>query len=299
MYAVSDRKVLSCQPRLSRLYRCVLNIWVTYFTHLIILDTILRPFYIVLRYTKQQFHLTYNNIMVMPSVKCQNCGINRLCLPVCLNESDVEQLDSIVRRSKPIKKHSVLYHAGESFNGIHVVRSGCLKSYITSRQGEEQILGFYLPGEIIGLNAFDTGVYPSSAKALETSTICSLPYEKLDDLAAYIPNLRQQLMRIMSRKILNDQELVFMLNKKNVDQRLAAFIINLSARYGQRGGDAHCFRLTMKKSDIANYLGMAIETISRLFGKFESSGLIQKNNKEIIINDIGSLSQLAGTSCHL
>ncbi|WP_395376753.1 fumarate/nitrate reduction transcriptional regulator Fnr [Marinicella sp. W31] len=237
--------------------------------------------------------------MAIPSIKCQNCGINQLCLPVMLADAEVEHLDGIVQRTKPLDKGSILYRVGDTFNAIYAVRSGCLKSYTISENGDEQIIGFHLPGEIIGLNAIDSQQHPSTAKALETSTICTLPYEDLDSLAADMPGLRQQLMRIMSREILDDQELLFLLNKKSADERLAAFLINLSARYAKRGLANDCFKLVMKKSDIANYLGMAIETISRLFSRLVEKDYITIERKQVNIIDMNGLSQLAGVSCHL
>jgi len=216
-----------------------------------------------------------------------------------LAEAEVEHLDGIVQRTKTLQKGGILYRAGEPFKAIYAVRSGCLKSYTISQNGDEQIIGFHLPGEIIGLNAIDSLKHPSTVKALETSTICTLPYEELDELSADIPGLRHQLMRVMSREILDDQELMFLLNKKSADERLAAFLINLSARYAKRGFSKDSFNLVMKKSDIANYLGMAIETISRLFGRLEEQRYIAVERKQVNIINMNGLSQLAGVGCHL
>ena len=249
--------------------------------------------------TKLESSYNKNETMAIPSIKCQNCGISQLCLPVMLAEAEVEHLDGIVQRTKPLDKGGVLYRAGDPFKAIYAVRSGCLKTYTISENGDEQIIGFHLPGEIIGLNAIDSLKHPSTAKALETSMICTLPYEQLDELSADIPGLRHQLMRVMSREILDDQELMFLLNKKSADERLAAFLINLSARYAKRGLAKDSFNLVMKKSDIANYLGMAIETISRLFGRLEEQGYIAIERKQVNITNMQGLSQLAGVSCHL
>ncbi|MCW8856155.1 MAG: fumarate/nitrate reduction transcriptional regulator Fnr [Kangiella sp.] len=236
--------------------------------------------------------------MALPSIKCQSCSINQLCLPVMLAESEVEHLDSIIQRKKPLTKNEMLFRSGEEFHAIYAVRSGCIKSYTISESGEEQITGFHLAGEIIGLDAISSGKHPSMAKALETSMVCTIPYPKLEMLSGEIPGLRQQLVRVMSREIHDDQELMLLLNKKSADERLAAFLLNLSSRFGKRGLSRTCFNLVMTRGDIANYLGLAVETVSRLFTKLQQNGLIAIKDKEVTITDLSKLSVLAGGKCH-
>ena len=232
------------------------------------------------------------------AVHCQSCSISRLCLPVMLAEAEVEHLDSIVQRSRPVRKGEHLFSANERFENVFAIRSGSLKSYTISEDGIEQITGFHLPGEIVGLDAITDHQHPSFAKALETSSICAIPFEKLEELSRQMPGLQQQLFKVMSQEIREDQELMMLLNKKAADERLAAFLINLSQRFGRRGLSSSVFHLTMTRSDIGNYLGLAVETVSRLFTKFQQKQYIQVQDKEITIVDIDSLSQLAGTSCH-
>lgn len=236
--------------------------------------------------------------MAIPSIKCQSCSINQLCLPVMLAEAEIEHLDSIVQRKKPLKKNDMLFHAGDDFQAIYAVRSGCIKSYTISESGEEQITGFHLPGEIIGLDAIDRNSHPSMAKALETSLVCTLPYTKLEMLSGEIAGLRQQLLRVMSREIHSDQELLLLLNKKSADERLAAFIMNLSSRYASRGLSRTCFNLVMTRGDVANYLGLAVETVSRLLTKLQKKDYISVKDKEITITNLKALSELAGSNCH-
>lgn len=236
--------------------------------------------------------------MALPSIKCQSCSINQLCLPVMLAESEVEHLDSIIQRKKPLNKNEMLFRSGEEFQAIYAVRSGCIKSYTISESGEEQITGFHLAGEIIGLDAISSGKHPSMAKALETSMVCTIPYNKLEMLSGEIPGLRQQLVRVMSREIHDDQELMLLLNKKSADERLAAFLVNLSSRFGKRGLSRNCFNLVMTRGDIANYLGLAVETVSRLFTKLQQNGLISIKDKEVTITDFNQLNVLAGSKCH-
>lgn len=233
------------------------------------------------------------------TVHCQSCSISRLCLPVMLVESEVEHLDSIVQRSRPLRKSEQLFSAGDNFECVFAVRSGSFKSYTISEDGIEQITGFHLPGEIVGFDAINTGHHPSFSKALETAAVCAIPFDKLQVLAGDMPALQNQLFKVMSQEIREDQELMMILNKKAADERLAAFLINLSQRFGRRGLSSLKFRLTMTRSDIANYLGLAVETVSRLLTKFQQKAFIGVEDKDIEITDIESLSALAGTRCHV
>ncbi|NVJ65323.1 MAG: fumarate/nitrate reduction transcriptional regulator Fnr [Gammaproteobacteria bacterium] len=237
--------------------------------------------------------------MNLEQIKCQSCSISRLCLPVMLADAEIEHLDSIVKRRKPYQKDDVLFRYGDPLESLYAVRSGCLKTYTLDSDGTEQITGFYLPGEIIGLDAIADNTHQSFAKALDTSLVCALPYNKLDILAGQIPGLRSQLLKIMSNEIQDDKALFLLLNKKNSEQRLAAFIINLSRRYANRGLASDRFQLPMTQVDIANYLGMAVETISRLFKKLNKLELLELKQKEINIINMQQLSQFAGTSCHV
>ena len=156
------------------------------------------------------------------------------------------------------------------------------------------ITGFHLAGDLVGFDAIGTGHHPSFAQALETSMVCEIPFETLDDLSGKMPNLRQQMMRLMSGEIKGDQDMILLLSKKNAEERLAAFIYNLSRRFAQRGFSPREFRLTMTRGDIGNYLGLTVETISRLLGRFQKSGMLAVKGKYITIENSDLLAQLAG-----
>ncbi|WP_168204138.1 fumarate/nitrate reduction transcriptional regulator Fnr [Aliikangiella coralliicola] len=240
-----------------------------------------------------------SNSSLRSEIKCQTCSIRRLCLPVMLADSEIEHLDNIVQRKKVLKKNEFLFHAGDQFDSIHAIRSGSLKTYTISTDGTEQITGFHLPGEIVGLNAISSTQYPSFAKALETSMVCTIPFDKLESLSRDIPGLQKQIFKVMSGEIREEQELMMLLNKKNADERFAAFIMNLSARFKRRGLSDKEFQLTMTRGDIGNYLGLAVETVSRLVTRLQKQELIAIQDRYIqIVNQVG-LSQLAGTACHI
>jgi len=215
-----------------------------------------------------------------------------------LADSEIEHLDNIVQRKKLLKKGEFLFKAGDPFDAIYAIRSGSLKSYTISSEGIEQLTGFHLPGEMVGLNAVSTTNYPSFAKALETSLVCSIPFDRLEILARELPGLQSQLFRVMSNEIRDEQQLMMLLSKKNADERFAAFVMNLSARYRRRGLSDKEFFLTMTRSDIANYLGLAVETVSRLITRLQKKGLIEMKDRYLCIADPSELSHLAGTSCH-
>lgn len=179
---------------------------------------------------------------------------------------------------------------------MYAIRSGTIKSYTITEQGEEQITGFHLAGDLVGFDAISNFQHPSFAQALETSMICELPFAMLDELTGTVSGLRQQIMRLMSGKIKGDQEMILLLSKKNAEERLAIFIHTLSYRFAQRGFSSREFRLTMTRHDIGNYLGLTVETISRLFGRFQKSNLLRVKGRYISIEDEQALSLLAGAT---
>ena len=227
---------------------------------------------------------------------CRDCSLSTLCLPLSLNMEDLDLLDDIVKRGRPLKKGEYLFRQGDTFASVFAVRSGSLKTYSVSDCGEEQITGFHLPSEFVGLSGMDTELYPTSAIALETTSICEIPFDRLDELSATLPQLRRQLMRIMSREIRDDQQMMMLLSKKTADERIATFLVNLSARFSARGYSATQFRLAMSRNEIGNYLGLAVETVSRVFTRFQQAGLIEAEGKEIKITNNEELCQLAGGS---
>ena len=227
------------------------------------------------------------------AIHCQDCSISQLCIPFTLNEHELDQLDNIIERKKPIQKSQVLFKAGDSLNSIYAIRSGTIKSYTISESGEEQITSFHLPGDLVGFDAITQMQHPSFAQALETAMVCEIPYDILDDLAGKMPKLRQQILRLMSNEIKSDQEMILLLSKMSAEEKLAAFLHNLSQRYSARGFSAREFRLTMTRGDIGNYLGLTIETISRLLGRFQKSGMITVQGKYITINQMDVLADMA------
>lgn len=230
------------------------------------------------------------------SIHCQDCSISQLCIPFSLNEAELNLLDSIIERKKPIQKGETLFKAGDELKSLFAIRSGTVKSYTITEQGDEQITGFHLAGDLVGFDAVHAQNHLSFAQALETSMVCEIPYEILDELSGKMPKLRQQIMRLMSSEIIGDQEMILLLSKKNAEERLAAFLNSLSNRFSLRGFSPREFRLAMTRGDIGNYLGLTVETISRLLGRFQKIGLIRVKGKYITIDDPQALSEIAGAT---
>lgn len=227
------------------------------------------------------------------SVTCQNCSLSQMCLPFSLSSSELDQLDQIIERETPLQKGQSLITSGESFKALYAVRSGSLKSFTVSKQGEEQITAFHLPGDIIGFDGILEEKYRNNSIALETSMICKIPYQTVDRLSVSLPKLRHQMMRLMSGEINLEQEMLYLLNKKTAEERIATFVMRLSNCYKERGLSASQFRLSMTRSEIGNYLGLTVETVSRLLSRFHKNQYIQVNGKFITILNFDKLEELA------
>ncbi len=226
-------------------------------------------------------------------IHCQNCNISELCLPYSLSERDLDTLDQIIDRKRPLNKGDRLFQDGDKMHSLYAIRSGTFKTFTVNESGEEQITGFHLAGDLLGFDAIANAEHISFAKALETSMICEIPYNTLDALSNTMPKLKKQILRMMSVEIRSDQEMLTLLNRKNAEQRLATFISSLSSRYRARGLSSTEFRLSMTRSDIGNYIGLTVETISRLLNRFHKAGLINVEGKLITILDINKLNECA------
>ncbi|MEP0202121.1 MAG: fumarate/nitrate reduction transcriptional regulator Fnr [Halioglobus sp.] len=226
-------------------------------------------------------------------VRCGNCRLNSLCLPLALESEDIEQLDSIIQRSKPLQKSNHLYREGDAFQSVFAVRSGTLKAYKTTDDGREQVTGFYFPGEIVGMDGISNNTHASSAKALETSALCEIPFTSLERLSTLMPSLQRHFFQLMSREITADQQLITLLSKNSADERVAALLLSISTRNSRRKLSATHFRLPMSRVDIGNYLGLTVETVSRVFSRMQKMDVLRVDNKEIEILDIEGLRGVA------
>ena len=227
-------------------------------------------------------------------VACQECALYRLCLPLGLHSKDLAQLDKIIKRSQNHKRGETLFTTEHAFKSLYVVRSGSFKTTISASNGRDQVTGFYFPGEFIGLDALYQASYQSNAKALETSSVCELPFDALQALGEAMPQLQIQLLSRLSKELSGDKSLMLLLGKKTADEKLATFLLSFSKRFSDRGFSASEFHLTMSRGDIANHLGLAVETVSRVFSRLQEEGLITIIGKEIVLRDIDKIKDLCG-----
>lgn len=225
------------------------------------------------------------------SIHCQSCSFSHLCLPVSLNKNELESLDDIIERKRPLHKNDKLVCAGDTFESLFAVRSGSFKSYISDKDGVEQVIGFHFPGDIIGFDAMKDDTHQSYTQALETAMVCELPYDTLEEISNTYPKLRQQIMRFMSAEIKHDHDLMMLLSKRSAEERLLYFLNDLSQRFDERGYSAKHFNLSMTRNEIGNYLGLTVETISRLLTRFQKEGLIAVDGKLITIIDFNAVKQ--------
>jgi CRP/FNR family transcriptional regulator, anaerobic regulatory protein len=222
---------------------------------------------------------------------CSTCHLKDLCLPCGLTGNDVERLDGLRFARRRLKEGEALYHEGEKFQFIYAVRSGTFKSALTLRDGREQVTGFQMAGELLGLDGLASGHHASSATALEDAEICAIPYAHLSELAVGSTDLQHVISRLMSREIVREHSLMMLLGSMNAEERLAAFLLNISQRMKARGYSASEFHLRMSRAEIGSYLGMKLETVSRTFSAFQQQRLLQVDKKHVRIVDLDGLQQ--------
>lgn len=226
------------------------------------------------------------------NIACQDCSLYRLCLPLGLHNNDLAKLDKIIKRSDNYKRGQSLFSDQDKFKSLYVVRSGSFKTTISMSNGRDQVTGFYFPGEFIGLDAIHHDSYQSTAKALESSTVCELPYDSLQEVGNEMPQLQLQLLSRLSKELSGDKSLMLLLGKKTTDEKLATYLLSLSKRFKERGFSATEFQLSMSRGDIANHLGLAVETVSRVLSRFQDDGLISLAGKEIELINMAKLQSL-------
>ncbi len=228
-------------------------------------------------------------------VACSRCSLGELCLPRSLSPEEVGRFEQIVNRSRPIQAGEHLFRTGDEFRSVASVRAGCFKSYVIGKDGQEQVLGFYLPGEIIGLDAIHSITHISNIVALNTSTVCSLTFESVTGMARQMPGLQNELFRVMSHRI---SELETIAGDLTADQRIALFLLSLSERFARRGYSETEFILAMSRRDIASFLRLATETVSRVLARFQKSGLLQVNRKEVRIRNLDEMRKMVQRTGH-
>jgi CRP/FNR family transcriptional regulator, anaerobic regulatory protein len=228
-------------------------------------------------------------------ITCSSCNLRELCLPGLLCAEDMARAENLVYARRRVKRGEFLFNAGAEFNAVYAIRSGFFKTSLVDGEGREQVTGFSMGGELIGLEGIGSGAYHGSAIALEDSEVCILPFTLIEEMARDIPALQRQLHAVLSREIVRDHGVMMLLGSMRAEERLATFLINLSKRFVRRGYSASDFHLRMTREEIGSYLGLKLETVSRLFSRFQTDALIEVEQKHVRILDIAGLERvLAG-----
>jgi CRP/FNR family transcriptional regulator len=226
-------------------------------------------------------------------ITCSDCGIYSLCTEMNGSDVDLSLPETIIKNRRLVERGELIYRIEEPVRTIYAIRSGSVKTYVLTSNGRMQITGFHIPGELLGLGAIAAHCFTTEAMALETTMVCEVPIEVLEVYSKEIPSIRQQMHKILSREILDNQELMLLLGKKSADERLATFLLSISRRFRRRRYSPTEFNLSMSRSDIGNYLGIAEETVSRVFTRFQSEGLLTTKQRQVELLDLARLDHIA------
>jgi CRP/FNR family transcriptional regulator len=223
--------------------------------------------------------------------------MGNVCLPAGMPMHEVEQLDSLVKERVRLQKGQILYQQGQVLDALYGLRLGSIKTQLEEASGHVQISGFFLPGEIIGLDGMPENAHASNAVAMEDSEVCVIYLKDVDDIARYVPSLQGQVRRVMSKEIARSHQVLVALGSMRSEARVASFLLNLSQRLAALGYSSTDFVMRMSREEIGNYLGLTLETVSRLFSRFARDGLIRVSQREVQILDLSALKELAGQGC--
>ena len=223
---------------------------------------------------------------------CTGCGLLLWCLPANLSSREYAQLDAVMEHRRFLKRDSALFLAGDTLDSLYIVNSGSVKTLIADVEGRAQVTGFSMPGDLVGIEAIDSGRYPCDVITLEDSSCCGISYENLRRLSQNIPALQLHVHRMMSREITRDYGLMFLLGSMGAEERIAQFVLTLSTRYAARGYSASQFRLCMSRNDIGSYLGLRLETVSRILGRLNNRDILEIIGRDIHLKNPDGLRQI-------
>lgn len=232
-------------------------------------------------------------------VACSGCNLRELCMPVGLNTQELIRVDELVTTRRPIKRGASLFHTGEKFTSLYAIRSGFFKTCVTTEDGRDQVTGFQMAGEIIGLDGIVNEQHTCDAVALEDAEVCVMPFDRIEEISREVNALQHHVHKIMSREIVRDHGVMLLLGSMRAEERLAAFLLNLVQRLQARGFSKSELVLRMTREEIGSYLGMKLETVSRTFSKFADDGVIAVKQRNIHILDAEAFRRIVNLpQCH-
>jgi CRP/FNR family transcriptional regulator len=224
---------------------------------------------------------------------CSGCGLRELCLPCGLVKEDLSRVDELIYSRRRLRRGEHLYRAGDAFHALHAFRTGFFKSYVQSSDGRSHVTGFQMAGDVVGLDGIESGRHSLDVVALEDGEVCVIPYAELEALAARMPALQKHLHRLMSREIVREQSQLLLLGTMRAESRVAAFLLNLAQRFAGRGYSGSEFNLRMTREEIGSYLGLKLETVSRIFSRLHGRALISAQNRYVKVLDRAGLEAVA------
>jgi CRP/FNR family transcriptional regulator len=225
-------------------------------------------------------------------IACSNCNMRELCMPIDLSQDDLERIDRIIGARRKVKRGEMLYHNGEKFSNLYAIRTGFFKTCITSEDGSDQVTGFQMAGEVIGLDGIVHDHHTCDAVALEDAEICAMPFGQIEDLSREVTALQHHVHKIMSREIVREHGVMLLLGSMRAEERLAAFLLNLAQRLHARGFSKSELVLRMTREEIGSFLGLKLETISRTFSKFVDDGIVDVKQRHVHILNTQALQEI-------
>ena len=225
-------------------------------------------------------------------VACSNCNLRELCMPMGLNDADMKRLDDLVATRRKIKRGAALFRNGETFNALYAIRTGFFKTCVTTEDGRDQVTGFQMAGEIIGLDGIVSDQHTCDAVAIEDAEVCVMPFDKIESISREVAALQTHVHKIMSREIVREHGVMLLLGSMRAEERVAAFLLNLVQRLHARGFSQSELVLRMTREEIGSYLGLKLETVSRTFSKFVDDGVVEVKQRHVRILDAEALKQI-------
>lgn len=231
-------------------------------------------------------------------VACSNCNLRELCMPVGLSVDEIDRLDDVVANRRKVKRGTTLFRTGERFNSLYAIRTGFFKTCVAAEDGRDQVTGFQMAGEIIGLDGIVNDRHSCDAVALEDAEVCVMPFDRIEELSREINGLQRHVHKIMSREIVREHGVMLLLGSMRAEERLAAFLLNLVQRLHARGFSQSELILRMTREEIGSYLGLKLETVSRTFSKFAEDGIVEVKQRHVRILDTEALGRLVNHPVH-
>ncbi|MBP0593406.1 fumarate/nitrate reduction transcriptional regulator Fnr [Paraburkholderia sp. LEh10] len=226
------------------------------------------------------------------TTRCSSCSMRSICMPPDLSAEDLSKLDAVICSTKAVKRGDTLYRAGDTFKSIYAIRAGSFKTVVMHRDGREHVTGFEISGETLGLDGVCAGQHNCDAIALEDSVVCIIPFVQLEIICREVKSMQHHIYQMMSGEIVRESVQMMLLGTMSAEQRVATFLLNLSRRFKTRGFSAAEFHLRMTREEIGCYLGMKLETVSRMFSRFQREHLVHADGKTVRIVDPERLAKV-------